>query len=295
MLEEVYRQLAAHNASGHIAEVLDEANRVRLELGYPPLVAPIRQLIATQAVYNVIGGDRYATVTQELKDYLQGLYGRPPVPADPELRRLVLGREEPITIRPADLLEPQVEAARLQLKKMSFEPDDGSVLIHLLFPNLAPEYLRGPGPTAKAPSRPLAAPVSPQPTAPTANAPAAPPAPAPAPLSAEFEVEVEGEVFKVRVSGAGMTVVPGAGVASSSVAPPPPRTGEGTVIAPMQGLIVKIPVKAGDEVKLGDVVAVLEAMKMQNDIVTTTAGRVREVYVKEGDIVTPSQPLLAVG
>jgi pyruvate carboxylase subunit B len=295
MLEDVHRQLAGHNAGGRMAEVLDEANRVRLELGYPPLVAPIRQMIATQAVYNVIGGDRYATVTQELKDYLQGLYGRPPVPADPELRRLVLGREEPITIRPADLLEPQVDTARQQLKKMGYEPTDESVLIHLLFPQLAPDYLRGPEPAAKAPSR-SAAVLLPEP------APPAPPAPAPAlaAVSAEFDVEVEGEVFKVRVSGAGMTVVPGAVATSTSsgaaaAAPAPPRTGEGTVIAPMQGLIVKLPVKAGDDVKLGDVVAVLEAMKMQNDIVTTVAGRVLDVYVKEGEVVTPSQALLAVG
>ena len=296
MLEDVHRQLAERNASGRLAEVLEEANRVRLELGYPPLVAPIRQMIATQAVYNVIGGNRYATVTQELKDYLQGLYGRPPVPADPELRRLVLGREEPITIRPADLLEPQVEAARMQLKKMGHEPTDESVLIHLLFPNLAPDYLRGPEPEAKAPKAPARSvatePVPPDP--PTAP----PPAPPAVAVAAEFDVEVEGEVFKVRVSGAGMTVMPGAGAgAAPAVAPasPAPRTGEGTVIAPMQGLIVKLPVKAGDDVKLGDVVAVLEAMKMQNDIVTTVAGQVREVYVKEGEVVTPSQPLLTVG
>jgi pyruvate carboxylase subunit B len=205
---------------------------------------------------------------------------------------LVLGREEPITIRPADLLEPQVGTARNQLKKMGYEPDDESVLIHLLFPQLAPDYLRGPEPEAKAKRAP-APPAAPEP------APAAPP-PAPSPAAsvstAEFEVEVEGEVFKVRVSGAGMTVMSGDAAASTpSAAPASPRSGEGTVIAPMQGLIVKLPVKAGDDVKLGDVVAVLEAMKMQNDIVTTVAGKVREVYVKEGEVVTPSQPLLAVG
>src|SRR5487761_625213 len=296
MLEDIYHQLAAHNAGARIAEVMEEANRVRRELGYPPLVAPIRQVIATQAVYNVIGGERYATVTQELKDYLQGLYGRPPVPADHELRRLVLGREEPITIRPADLLEPQVEAARHQLKKLGYEPTDESVLIHLLFPNLAPDYLRGPEPEAKAPKAP-ARPVSPEPVAAAPDPPAAPPAP-PAAVAAEFDVEVEGEVFKVRVSGAGMAVRPGAGAGQATAVAQPalaPRTGEGTVTAPMQGLIVKLPVKAGDEVKLGDVVAVLEAMKMQNDIVTTVAGKVREVYVQEGEVVTPSQPLLAVG
>jgi pyruvate carboxylase subunit B len=293
MLEDIYHQLAAHKAGTRIAEVMDEANRVRRELGYPPLVAPVRQVIATQAVYNVIGGERYATVTQELKDYLQGLYGRPPVPADHELRRLVLGREEPITIRPADLLEPQVEIARQQVRKMGYEPSDDNVLIHLMFPNLAQEHLRGPQSKATDHSKP-------EPVAATVAA-DPPPAPAPAPAAAvstaEFDVEVDGEVFKVRVTGAGMTVTPSAGAApdGGSTTAPPPKTGDGTVFAPMQGLIVKVPVKAGDSVKLGDVVAVLEAMKMQNDIVTTVAGRVSEVYVKEGEVVSPNQPLLAVG
>jgi pyruvate carboxylase subunit B len=299
MLEDIYRQLDSHEAGGRIREVLEDANRVRLELGYPPLVAPIRQMIAAQAVYNVIGGERYATVTQELKDYLQGLYGRPPVPADPELRRLVLGREEPITIRPADLLEPQVDGARLQLRKMGVEVTDDAVLIQLLFPNLAASY-RKKDVAATAPKPPPAAvntapnPPSPPPAKPD---PPAPPPPAPTTTTAEFDVEVEGEIFKVRVTGAGMAVTPVAGGASPAQAPgpSPPRSGEGTVIAPMQGLIVKIPIRAGDDVKLGDVVAVLEAMKMQNDIVTTVAGKVRDIYVKEGEVVTPNQPLLAIG
>ncbi|HYM66853.1 MAG TPA: biotin/lipoyl-containing protein, partial [Patescibacteria group bacterium] len=119
--------------------------------------------------------------------------------------------------------------------------------------------------------------------------------------TAEFDVEVEGEIFKVRVTGAGMSgmvVIPAAGgapAAAAAPAPVAPRVGEGTVVAPMQGLIVKVPVKVGDHVKLGDVVAVLEAMKMQNDIVTTVAGRVGHIYVKEGEVVSPNQPLLAVG
>jgi len=301
-LEDIHRQLDAHGAEARTDEVLEEVSRVRQELGYPPLVAPLRQMIATQAVYNIIGGERYATVTQELKDYLQGLYGRPPVPADHELRRLVLGREEPITIRPADLLEPQVEAARQQLRKMNLDTSDDSVLIQLLFPNLAIDYLREPAATAEKKKRPAAVSVADPPAparAPAAEAPHSNPDPPPASTTAEFEVEVEGEVFKVRVSGAGMTMMPGTGAATAPAQPPtspaPPRSNEGTVIAPMQGLIVKIPVKPGDAVKLGDVVAVLEAMKMQNDIVTTVAGTVRDVYVKEGEVVSPSQPLLAVG
>jgi pyruvate carboxylase subunit B len=300
MLEDIFHQLTAHDAIDRLDEVLDEANNVRRELGYPPLVAPVRQLIATQAVYNVLGGERYATVTQELKDYLQGLYGRPPVPADHELRRLILGREEPITIRPADLLDPQVELARQQVRKLGYEPTDDTVLIHLMFPNLAQEFLRGSGPTEA--DGAAAAPVPTPAAAPqAAPAPATPPDPPPVEpqqaSTAEFEVEVEGEVFKVRVSGSGMVVMPSTGGSpgAATSAPSPPKAGEGTVIAPMQGLIVKVPVKPGDEVKLGDVVAVLEAMKMQNDIVTTTAGRVSHVYVKEGEVVSPNQPLLTVG
>jgi pyruvate carboxylase subunit B len=296
MLEDIYRQLSARDATDRMGEVLDEANHVRRHIGYPPLVAPIRQMIATQAVLNILGGERYATVTQELKDYLQGLYGRPPVPADPELRRLVLGREEPITIRPADLLEPQVEAARQQVRKLGFEPTDDMVLIHLMFPQLAPSYARGPEPVKQEAARAAEVAARPPDPAPAPIAAADPPAPESA-QAAEFDVEVEGEVFKVRVSGAGLAVMPvpvATGGSSGNAAPPRPKAGEGTVTAPMQGLIVKIPVKTGDDVKLGDVVAVLEAMKMQNDIVTTSAGKVRDVYVKEGEVVSPNQPLLAI-
>src|SRR5207249_4660809 len=220
MLEEIFHELGARSAGERIGEVLDEANRVRKDLGFPPLVAPIRQLIATQAVYNVIGGERYATVTQELKDYPQGLYRRPPVAADPELRRLVLGREEPITIRPADLLEPQVEMAPAQVGKLGQEPSDDAVLIQLLFPNAAPAYHRRGDEKSRAKKT-----EAPAPAAVAADPPAAAPSPAPAddpppsPMStAEFEVEVEGEVFKVRVTGAGMAVTP---AATAGAAPSP--------------------------------------------------------------------------
>jgi pyruvate carboxylase subunit B len=245
----------------------------------------------------VLEGEGFATVTQELKDYLHGLYGRPPGPVDPQLRRLVIGRDEPITIRPADLLEPQVDGARQQVKRSGHEPTDDAVLIQLMFPALVKDYLRGPQPKDQDGERPTP---SVQPPA-AAPPPPPPPEPAPAPESApaaEFDVEVEGEVFKVRVSGAGLAVMPASAAASatgSNSGLAPPKITEGTVIAPMQGLIVKLPVKSGDDVKLGDVVAVLEAMKMQNDIVTTVAGKVSAVYVKEGQVVTPNQPLLAIG
>jgi pyruvate carboxylase subunit B len=257
-------------------------------------------MIAAQAVYNVVGGDRYATVTQELKDYLQGLYGRPPAQVENDVRRQVLGREEPITIRPADLLEPQVPAARTQLKNMGLEAGDDAVLTYILFPSLALRFFRG---GAKA-DQDGEEPKTEEPkekdvgagNAPSAGEQAEQPS-QPAAQAAEFEVEVEGEVFKVRVSGSGLAVSPmpaGGGEQQSKAAPAKAPSKDGAVVAPMQGLIVKMPVKAGDEVKLGDVVAVLEAMKMQNDIVSTVAGKVAEVYVKEGDVVSPNQALLSI-
>jgi pyruvate carboxylase subunit B len=301
LLRDLSAQLEQHNAIARLGDALAEVPRVRGELGFPPLVAPVRQIVATQAVYNVLGGDRYATVSQELKDYLQGLYGSPPRPADAEVRRLVLGQDEPITIRPAYLLQPQVEDAREQLRRRGVEPTDERVLSFLLFPTPALDLFLG----GAKPARPEAATAgetaaeAPSPNG-AGEAAAAPPPeeapPAPQPVAAEFEVEVEGEVFKVRVTGAGVAVLGPAGAVAQapSSAPPAPKTGEGTVTAPMQGLIVKVPVKPGDSVKLGDVVAVLEAMKMQNDIVTTVAGKVNAVYVKEGEVVSPNQPLLAI-
>lgn len=298
MLSDLYAQLEDCDAGGRLREVLEEVTTVRRELGWPPLVAPVRSLVAAQAVYNVVGGDRYATVTQELKDYLQGLYGTPPVPADPQVRRLVLGREEPITIRPADLIEPQVATARAQLAKAGRPTDDGSILLALLFPVLAADHFRRlaePRPRGGRKAAPPPPEPAPEPEPEPAPEPVAEEAP-PAVQTAEFQVEVDGEQFTVRVTGAGLAVAPGAYAGAAPATAPARASARGTAIpAPMQGLIVRLPVKAGDEVKLGDVVAVLEAMKMQNDIVTPVAGRVLEVLVREGEVVSPNQAIMAVG
>jgi pyruvate carboxylase subunit B len=314
MLEDLHRMVKDHCAEDRLREVLAEVPRVREDLGFPPLVAPLRQMIAAQALYNVLGGQRYATVTQELKDYLQGLYGRPPSPASTDVRRLVLGHEEPITVRPADLLDPGVDVARKRLERQGVEATDGDVLNELLFPDLAADLRRALAASADAEREQAASPdEDAEETVAAAEhaeaeeaAGSAGPVPevaeaAPAAPAAEYEVEVEGEVFHVRVTGAGVSVAPlprAVTAPSTGGVPPaeaPARAGrEGTIVAPMQGLIVKVPVSAGDQVKLGDVVAVLEAMKMQNDIVATRPGTVQDVYVKEGDVVSPNQALVAV-
>jgi pyruvate carboxylase subunit B len=277
-----------------------EAQRVRAELGHPPLVTPIIEIVATQAVYNVCDGDRYATVSQEVKDYCLGLYGSPPYPIDPAVRRLVNGREEPITIRPADLLEPALPALRRELQREGIDkPDDATVVSFALFGAETLALRRG----EVVPER-LGDEAAPEPDPDTAatddggdagvdTAEGAPQAPAV--QARELTVEVDGQSYSVRVIGAGVGGG-GNGAAAGATEPagPAPTVRDGTVVAPMQGLILKVAVKVGDKVGLGDVVAVLEAMKMQNDVTATRAGTVTEVHVREGDVVGPRAPIVQV-
>ena len=290
-------ELRERDAVGQLGEVEAEVARVRAEMGNPPLVTPITEIIATQAVYNVCDGDRYATISQEVKDYFLGLYGEPPDPVDAEVRRLVNGREEPITCRPADLLEPAMAAARRELTREGVDrPGADAVVTYVLFPGEYLALVRGEsvaerlgdemdepmgdsgveliesgaaGDESDAPSEPE-----------TATLPVR-----------ELTVEVDGQAYSVRVIGADL------GTTTHTSAPTvsgPPAIREGTVVAPMQGLLLKVPVKVGDHVDLGDVVCVLEAMKMQNDITATRSGTVTHVYVQQGDVVSPRDPLIHV-
>ena len=289
-------ELRDRNQIDRLDDVETEASRVRAELGHPPLVTPLIEIVATQAVYNVCDGDRYATVSQEVKDYCLGLYGSPPYPIDAEVRRLVNGREEPITCRPADLLETALPGLRRELRREGIDkPDDATMVSFALFPadtlalqrgEVVPERLGDepdpePAPAAVADDR-----------ADTAVAAADAAAVASAEDVRELTVEVDGQSYSVRVIGAGVGGGGGGGAPGSAAAPPLAR--EGTVTAPMQGLLLKISVAVGDTVALGQVVAVLEAMKMQNDVTATRAGTVTAVLVKEGDVVGPRDPIVQI-
>jgi pyruvate carboxylase subunit B len=291
-------ELRARNQLDRLDDVERESARVRAELGHPPLVTPIIEIVATQAVYNVCDGDRYATVSQEVKDYCLGLYGSPPFPIDDEVRRLVNGREEPITIRPADLLEPALPTLRRELTREGIDGrDDATVVTYALFPaellairrgEVVPERLGDepePEPAEQDAAGDGAEAVT---TAPDAQD-DAPPADV-----RELTVEVDGQSYSVRVIGAGLGNGGGGGGGGASAATTAPVTREGTVVAPMQGLILKVSVAVGDTVALGDVVAVLEAMKMQNDVTATRAGTVSAIHVKEGDVVGPRDPVVQI-
>jgi pyruvate carboxylase subunit B len=298
-VDHLQAELRDRDAMARLPEVQLEIPRVRAELGYPPLITPIAQIVATQAVYNVCDGERYATISQEVKDYCLGLYGEPPGPVDPGVRRVVNGREEPITCRPADLLEPQMPALRREMERDGIPVhDDGDVVAYALFPAETAALLRGEAIAELLGDEP---PPPPEPARiETAEEPAAEVAPAPEPEPVlevrQLVVEVDGEQYAVKVTALAGTFGGGGGPALDGVAAGggQPVIREGTVVAPMQGLILRIPVSVGDRVQLGDVVAVLEAMKMQNDVTATRAGVVREVYVTEGTVVSPQDPIVYV-
>jgi len=271
MLSNLISQLKEQNALDKFEEVLKEVPRVREDLGYPPLVTPTSQIVGTQAVMNVLLGERYKVVSQEVKDYVRGLYGRPPAPIKEEIRVKIIGNEEPIKVRPADLLPPMLYKMEQEAKKLGIVKKEEDILTYALFPAIAPRFLKGE--LIEEPLKPPKKEEEEEKGIPT-----------------EFKVEVDGEEFFVRVEPLGGFV----DVKSPQPAKEKPKEVEGGIKAPMQGMIVKLKVKEGDEVKKGDVVAVLEAMKMQNDILAPHGGVVQEIFVAEGENVSAGDVIMAV-
>ena len=140
MISNLRNQLAGQNAADRYEEVLAEVPKVREELGYPPLVTPTSQMLGTQAVLNVLTGKRYGVVPKEIKDYVRGMYGRPPAAIDPEVQKLIIGDEQPITHRPADDIEPLLDKARKEI--MPYYQQEEDVLSYVLFPEVALEYFK---------------------------------------------------------------------------------------------------------------------------------------------------------
>jgi len=270
MLSNLISQLKEQNALDTFEEVLNEVPRVREELGYPPLVTPTSQIVGTQAVMNVLIEERYKVVSQEVKDYVKGLYGRPPAPIKDDIKAKIIGDEEPITTRPADLLQPTLHLMEEEARKLGIVKKEEDILTYALYPSIAPRFLKGE--LIEEPLKPPKEEEKEEKGIPT-----------------EFKVEVDGEEFFVKVEPLG-------GFVDISEAKPKekPKEVEGGIASPMQGMIVKLKVKEGDKVNKGDVVAVLEAMKMQNDIVATHGGEVKEIFVSEGDNVAAGDIIMAV-
>lgn len=139
MLSNFITQLSQQNAMDKFEEVLQEVPRVRADLGYPPLVTPSSQIVGSQAVLNVLMGERYKMVTNEVKNYMRGLYGQPPGKVNEEVRKKIIGDEEPITVRPADLIEPQMEQVRKEIGHLAETEEE--LLLYALFPQVAKPFL----------------------------------------------------------------------------------------------------------------------------------------------------------
>ncbi|MBM4125247.1 MAG: pyruvate carboxylase subunit B, partial [Nitrospira sp.] len=308
MLSNLAAQLAQQNAVDKMRQVLEEVPRVRKDMGYPPLVTPSSQIVGTQATLNVLTGERYKVITTETKNYFLGLYGKAPGPLNSDVMARAIGNETPITSRPADRLEPELEAARKETAGKAASEED--VLSFALFPAIAREFFdeREQGTLAQ---------------------PALEPMPEKGPAVAhelhlapvEFNVTVHGETFHIQVSGSGrksdgrkpyyirvndkleevylepiqevLAGVPEAQDQGKTGKPKRPKPSKpGDVASPMPGRVVKVLVAKGDAVKAGDPVLVIEAMKMESRVPAPITGTVSEVLVKEGDDVKPDETLV---
>lgn len=267
MLSNLVSQLKQQDAIDKYEEVLEEIPKVRKDLGYPPLVTPTSQIVGVQSVMNVLMGERYKNVTKEVKDYLKGYYGRAPAEINQELYKEAVGDEEPITCRPADLLEPELEKARAKLEELNLLKKEEDVLTYAMYPTIAEKFLKGEAVAEEIPEPKVEYTASNIPNS--------------------YEVEVDGEVFNVKILPTGyMEMEPSSQQIKSSV--------EGALTSAMQGMIVKLKVKVGDNVNEGDTVAVLEAMKMENDVKSDKSGKVTEIFIAEGDTVEKDDVLMVI-
>lgn len=289
MLTNLENQLREQNASDKLDEVLLEIPRVRKDLGYIPLVTPTSQIVGTQSVLNVLSGERYKNVTKETEGVLKGEYGATPAEVDKELQARVLDGGEAITCRPADLLEPEFEKLKSELtgKKDSegltfADSVDDDVLTYALFPQVGLKFLANRNnPDAFEPvpgNEPESSTSSPAPTANSSE-------------PETYTVDVQGQQFVVTVAPGGQTQV-----APSTAATPAPAPSAGGVgiTAPLSGNIFKVLVAEGAAVESGDVVLVMEAMKMETEIRASSAGTVSQVMVREGDTVSAGDTLVTL-
>ena len=294
MLTNMENQLREQNATDKMDEVLKEIPRVREDLGFIPLVTPTSQIVGTQAVINVLTGERYKSITKETAGVLKGEYGATAAPVNAELQAKVLGDSEAITCRPADVLEPELNKLEAELDELvaaesatlaSDKVDD--VLTYALFPQVGFKFIKNR-------NNPDA--FEPAPTAPVESN---------GPVSATGE-----EHYSVRVNGTeyAVTVAPDGQItdaqpvnvtaidAGGNTAAAPISTGAGESInAPLAGNIFKMLVRQGDQVNEGDVVMIMEAMKMETEVRSLHTGVISTINVNEGDAVQAGQAVITLG
>lgn len=305
MISNLANQLKEQNALDRMNEVMEEIPRVRKDLGYLPLVTPTSQIVGTQAVLNVITGNRYQTITNEVKTYLHGGYGKPPSAVDSELQQKAVGKEAIIDCRPADLLPNELDQLRIEIGELAQNDED--VLTFAMFPEVGRQFLEQRANDTLVPEtlEPLPG-GNDQQNSPT-----------------EFNIVLHGESYHVKITGSGhkaqserhfyLTVdgVPeeavvetldeivltgGAeGAIKKEIATRRPKaTKEGDVTTSMPGNIIEVLVAEDDIIDAGQPVLITEAMKMETEVQAPIGGRVTGVFVKQGDAVTPGETLVEI-
>ncbi len=312
MISNLSSQLKDQSALDKMNHVLDEIPNVRKDLGYPPLVTPTSQIVGTQAVLNVITGERYKSITNEVKNYFLGQYGAAPGNVDEKIKKLAIADQKPITCRPADLIKPEIES--LKVKSEAFAKNDEDILTYAMFPDLAEIFLQERNAGTLEPEVLL--------DKSEANQASGHYAPS------EFNITLHGETYHIKLTGSGHAgeaerpfYVSVDGVTeevlvetldeilvngnshqpsgdkvknSSSSASRPKPSHEGCVTTAMPGTIIDIKVAVGDKVSAGDGVVVIEAMKMENEIQAPKAGTVTSVHIAKGDSVSPNETLIEI-
>jgi len=289
MLTNMENQLKEQGAADKFDEVLTEIPKVRKDLGYIPLVTPTSQIVGTQAVLNILTGERYKSITKETAGVLKGEYGATAAPVNAELQERVLDGKEVMTCRPADVLSPEVESLSAELQTIAKEKgieladeviDD--VLTYALFPQIGLKFLE---------NRNNPSAFEPIPTKASAKANVASPQEAGAPEN--YAVSVDGKVYDVIVAPGGsiesVTLPAGDDAMKQSAS----ITAEETLNAPLAGNIFKGLINEGDTVEAGDVVIIMEAMKMETEIRAVNSGTITNLHTREGDSVAVGDALLS--
>ena len=306
MLTNMESQLKEQGAEDKFEEVLKEIPRVREDLGFIPLVTPTSQIVGTQSVLNVLTGERYKSITKETAGVLKGEYGATAAPVNKELQARVLDGAEPVTCRPADNIAPELDTLSKELdelaekKQLSLSDDKiDDVLTYALFPQIGLKFIENRGnPDA----------FEPAPSAQESQSSSAP-KPAEAKSSSQgatasetYDVNVDGRVYRVEVAPSGTltSVTPASGSQTQAQpqtksAAPSDSNSSQSIDAPLAGNVFKVLVRNGDSVSEGDVVMILEAMKMETEIRSAFTGTVTDITVGEGDAVTSGQPLILLG
>lgn len=310
MISNLSSQLKDQGALDKMDQVLQEIPKVRKDLGFPPLVTPTSQIVGTQAVLNVITGERYKSITNEVKNYFLGQYGKAPGKLDQKIQQKAIGNQDPITCRPADLLKPEIES--LRVKSEAFTKNDEDILTFAMFPDIGELFLQERNAGTLEPEELLN-----KEEVMRQGDHYAP---------SEFNITLHGETYHIKLTGSGSAgeperpfyvsvdgiteevlvetldeIIVNQGNQTSSEKTkekdkserPKPSHG-GCVTTAMPGTIIDVKVNVGDKVNAGDGVVVIEAMKMENEIQAPESGTIIAIFVKKGDSVSPNETLVEI-